>query len=200
MYESEDESRLARRSRLCRIIQALDRSPAVSYILDSGHRIIHSNPAWDSFAVMNGAPRLCGENVVGLNIFDVIPDVLKSFYLGAFARALEEGVWEVSYECSSPDLFRKYRMRVHALKNRSWLLVTNPLIYESAHRNVARADSSLYLQPDGLITMCAHCRCSRRVDLPDQWDFVPDYFQLKGQASLIVSHGFCPICHAYFYA
>jgi len=78
--------------------------------------------------------------------------------------------------------------------------VTNPLIYESAHRNVARADSSLYLQPDGLITMCAHCRCSRRVDLPDQWDFVPDYFQLKGQASLIVSHGFCPICHAYFYA
>jgi hypothetical protein len=147
---------------------------------------------------MNGAPRLTGENVVGSNIFEVIPDVLKDFYSEAFAQALKLGVWEVSYECSGPDLFRKYRMRVHALKNRAWLMVTNPLIYESPHRKSVQPDGNLYVQPSGLIMMCAHCRCSQRVDLPDRWDFVPDYLRLSGQASLIVSHGFCPICYAYF--
>ena len=91
-------------------------------------------------------------------------------------------------------------MIVHALKNRACLVVTNPLIYESPHGKVATADSGLYVQPNGFITMCAHCRCSRRVDLPEQWDFVSDYIDLRGQASLIVSHGFCPICHAHFYS
>ena len=59
---------------------------------------------------------------------------LRTSFSDAFARALTLGTWEVSYECSSPDLFRKYRMRVHALKSRAWLMVTNPLIYESPHR------------------------------------------------------------------
>lgn len=177
----------------------LERNPAVSYILDSGYRFVHCNPAWDNFATMNGAPRLTGESVIGSSIFEAIPDVLKNFYSEAFTRARRRGLWEVSYECSSPDQFRKYRMRVHALKNRAWLLVTNPLVYESAHRNVAVADSKLYLQANGLVLMCSHCRCSQRVNLPDQWDFVPDYLRLEGQASLIVSHGFCPVCYAYFY-
>ena len=47
---SEEQPTIAPRSRLFRIIQALERSPAVSYIIDSSHRIIHCNPAWDVFA------------------------------------------------------------------------------------------------------------------------------------------------------
>ena len=181
-------------------MQALERSPAVSYILDSGFCFVYCNPAWDNFAAINDAPRLTGESVTGLSILDITPDFLRTFYSDAFARARKQGIWEMSYECSSPTRFRKYRMRVHALKNRAWLVVTNPLIYESPHRKVARAESGLYVQQNGLITMCAHCRCSRRVDLPEQWDFVSDYIDLRGQASLIVSHGFCPICHAHFYS
>lgn len=188
------------RTRLCRIVQALERSPAVSFILDPDHRIIHCNPSWSAFAATNGAPQLAGENSIGLNIFEAIPGVLKTFYSDAFARARTLGVWEVSYECSSPDRFRMYRMRVHALTDRNWLIVTNPLIYESPHRKVAAADSKLYVQSNGLITMCAHCRCSQRVDLKEQWDFVPDYLRLQKQTSLVVSHSFCPVCYAYFYS
>lgn len=200
MNASEEQRAISPRSRSFRTIQALEGSPAVSYILDSSHRIIHCNPAWDKFANKNSAPQLTAEQVIGLDIFKVIPDVLKNFYCDALARALRQGVWEVSYECSSPDLFRKYRMRVHDLKERSWLLVTNSLISEGPHRRMAKPRSNLYVQANGLITMCAHCRCSQRVDSPEQWDFVPDYLRLKGQASLILSHGFCPICHAYFYS
>lgn len=141
-----------------------------------------------------------GEQIIGSVIFDAIPEVLKNFYADAFAKALAEGVWEASYECSSPSLFRKYRMRVHSLKSRGLYMVTNALMHEGPHRNMAKPDPSKYVQPNGLIRMCAHCRCSQRVDAPNQWDFVSDYLQLKGSDSLMVSHGFCPICHAYFYS
>lgn len=199
MNALDQQHAIVRRSRLFRIIQAIELSPAVSYILDSTHRIIHCNPAWDSFAGKNSAPQLTKERVIGLDIFTVIPDVLKNFYLNAFARALAQGVWEVSYECSSPDLFRKYRMRVHSLTKISWFVVTNPLMHDGPHPRKAKPRSDLYVQKNGLITMCAHCRCTQRVDSPEQWDFVPDFLRLKGQASLILSHGFCPTCHAYFY-
>jgi PAS domain-containing protein len=45
---SEEQPTIAPRSRLFRIIQPLERSPAVSYIIDPSHRIIHCNPAWIS--------------------------------------------------------------------------------------------------------------------------------------------------------
>jgi hypothetical protein len=79
-------------------------------------------------------------------------------------------------------------------------MVTNALIHEGPYRKMAEADSRKYIKPNGLVPMCAHCLCSQPFDAPNLWDFVPDYLRLKGQASLIVSHGFCPICHAYFYS
>lgn len=90
MYESEDDRR-SRRSRLGRIIQALERSLAVSYILDSGYRVIHCNPAWDNFAVRNGAPGLTGENVIGPNIFEAIPTVLKNFFFRCICAGVNAG-------------------------------------------------------------------------------------------------------------
>lgn len=86
----------------------------------------------------------------------MIPDVLKNFYFDAFARAQAQGVWEFSYECSSPDLFRKYRMRVHRLRKMSWLLLTNPLIHECPDGRMAKPPSDPYVQATGLITLCAH--------------------------------------------
>lgn len=69
--------------------------------------------------------RLLAEQVIGSIGFDAIPEVLKTFYRDAFAMALTEGVWEVSYECSSPRVVRKYRMRVPSLKSRAMYMVTN---------------------------------------------------------------------------
>ena len=55
---------------LYRMIRMLDQSPEVSFLLDSEHRIIYTNPAWDLFAEANGAPQLAGETAVGSNFFD----------------------------------------------------------------------------------------------------------------------------------
>src|SRR5215469_11900865 len=72
------------RSIFFRIIQALERSPSVSYILDAQQRFLYCNPAWDKFASSNGAPELTGETMVGFRLFDAIPDALKDFYSHAF--------------------------------------------------------------------------------------------------------------------
>jgi hypothetical protein len=80
------------------------------------------------------------ETVIGTNLFDFIPHVSNAFYLRAFAQGLSsQKTLECSYECSSPDLLRKYRRRIHLLKNRNWFLLTNPLILERPHAKVARS-------------------------------------------------------------
>lgn len=182
-----------------RIIRALEVSPTVSYIVDSNTRFLYTNPAWDCFAESNGAPQLVHEAMIGTNLFDCIPNVLKAFYSDAFAQVLKnQGIWEHSYECSSPELFRKYRMRIHLLKGRNWFLLTNPLIFERAHERANKASRRIYFE-EGVVMMCAHCRCSRRVGNPDKWDFVPAHLRLKGLDLVKVSHGLCSICQAYFH-
>ena len=159
-----------------RVVQAIERSPAVSYILDSELRFVYCNPAWDRFAVANGASQLAGEAIVGRRLSGMIPDVLKPVYDDAFRRVMSEGsVWEKSYECSSPNTFRLFRMRIHLLKLRRWFLITNPPVLERSHQHAIAPDPKTYFDGHGLIMMCAHCRCSRRVDNPDQWDFVSEY-------------------------
>lgn len=183
---------------LSRVMYALQRSPAVSYVLDSQLRILYCNPAWNNFAVSNGAPRLTGDAVLGFDLFDAIPQDLKGVYIDAFRRVLKTGqVWESTYHCSSPTMFRIFRMRIHLLKPQNWFAVTNPLLVERPHSKSSPPDRHLYGNEQGMVTTCAHCRCSRRVDDPEQWDFVPEY--LRQEAEVKLSHGLCPVCRAYFY-
>jgi len=183
---------------LSRIMNALQRSPVVSYILDSQLRILYCNPAWNDFATSNGAPQLTSDAVIGFDLFDAIPEDLRGLYADAFRQILSTGrVWESSYQCSSPTVFRIFRMRIHLLKPQNWFIVTNPLVVERPHATTAPADANTYVNADGFVTACAHCRCSRRLDNPHQWDFVPEY--LRPESSVKVSHGLCPVCRAYFY-
>ena len=198
--ESTSAAKDAPRDRLARIMQTLQGSAAVSYITNSQCRLIYCNPAWDLFARSNDAPELAVESVIGSDLFDAIPEVLRVVYSDAFQKVLTTGdIWEQSYECSSPNVFRSFRMRIHLLAPRNWLLVTNTLLFERSHKKLAEPAPHTYMDSDGLITMCAHCRCSRRIHDPNQWDFVPEYLQLKRDPGTRVSHGLCPICRIYFY-
>src|SRR5262245_33163933 len=155
---------------LFRLIQVMERSRSVSYIVDADCRFVYTNPAWDRFAKSNGAAQLKGETMIGTDLFKSIPDVLRAFYSDAFQLVLQQkqSIWDHVYECSSPTRFRAYRMRVHLMESRSWLLVTNTLVSERNHRKVVESDSDQYLT-DGVIVMFAHCRCSMRKGRPDQW-------------------------------
>jgi hypothetical protein len=188
------------RVHLSGIMQALRRSAAPSNILDSQFRLMYCNPAWNRFAKSNGALQFTSKALVGCNLLDALPDSLKAFYLDAFRQALSAGpVWEHSYECSSPTSSRKFRMRIHLLKPQDWFVVTNTLIVERSPGGTAAAGPHKYVDANGLVTICAHCSCSRRVQSRDQWDFVTEYLCPKRESAVRVSHGLCPVCRAYFY-
>jgi hypothetical protein len=72
-------------------------------------------------------------------------------------------VWEHVYECSSPQRFRKFRMRVHLL-NSNWLMVSNTLLVEKARCGKDPVHDSDYRNDKGLIIMCEHCCSSQRTD------------------------------------
>jgi hypothetical protein len=198
--ESASRENLTARDHLCAIMQTLEESAAVTYVLDSQWRFVYCNPAWDSFAQSNGAPQLTAKALLGSDLFDAIPEVLRAAYRDAFRKVLStREVWERSYECSSPKLFRTFRMRIHLIQEKNWFLVTNALVVERSHTNPAEADADRYVNGDGFITMCAHCRCSKRENAPNCWDFVPQHLQLKRGSAIQVSHGLCPVCLDYFY-
>jgi hypothetical protein len=183
---------------LRQVIVALDRIHAVSYAVDSHFRLVYCNRAWDRFARDNGAPQLGVGDRLGTCLLDVIPAVLQPFYTRIFQAVLRHRmIWQHVYECSSPSQFRKYRMRIHPL-HAGGLLFTNSLIAEHRHDHAFPAGGHPYIDAHGIITMCAHCRCSRRTDNPEQWDFVPLHIE-RSRESLNTSHGMCPICRAYFY-
>jgi hypothetical protein len=178
-------------SQFSHLLQALEHSPSFSYILDSQLRIVYCNPGWNRFVECNGAPELTREEVVGSDVFGSIPDTVKAFYSDAFSYVLSrKEVWEGTYECNSATFFHMHRMRVRLLKPKNWFLVTNAL-----HSNSGGNDASAYAT-SGRVIICAQCRCARRVDNPNQWDFVPEYTHPRLNYAIVGSEELCPVCSA----
>jgi hypothetical protein len=179
------------------MLNVLDSSPMISYAVDEHLCIQYCNPAWDRFAIENAARDLAGGAAIGTDLHCVIADDLKPFYMQGFHLAVQSGrVWECFYECSSPQLFRKFQMRIHPLRPPGWSLVTNTLVIEHPHTEVRLAGLEAYVDQQSQIVMCCHCRKSRTATTPEQWDFVPAH--LEPNLSNI-SHGLCPICLEYFH-
>ncbi len=175
---------------------ALEETADVSFVLDSNLCLVYRNPAWDRFASENDAPELASEAVIGTDLQRVIGRDLVPFYRAAFQKVQQERVaWNCLYECSSRQVFRKFRMQIHPLAP-SGYLVRNNLLVEHPHVEVALADNATYVHADSFIKVCMHCRCSRRANDPHRWDFVPAYLE-RGLAN--VSHSLCAMCLDYFY-
>lgn len=183
-------------------VKDLEADSAIIYLLQPDLRIIYCNKAWDRFAENNnGGPGLIRSAILGTRILDVIPEPLKSYYANAFAQVKKEGrPWEDDYECSSPELYRLFRMRMLPLAD-SYVFVENSLRIERPHDLESHAmpgNAGLYLNEHGILTMCSHCRRTRRIGMAEGpvWDWVPSFLvDPPGR----VSHGLCPNCRAYFY-
>jgi len=178
-------------------IGTLEASRDVCCQLNGDLRIIYCNPAWDRFALANNGGFALSDRVRGSVIMDFTPPELLEFYKAAFASA-RDAVVEFEYECSSPDFYRIFQMQILPLEQPTGYTVINALNVESGMegKRPALPLGPEYISYGGIITVCSHCRRSRRIDRSGQWDWVPA--NLK-PALRNVSHGLCPICHAYFY-
>jgi hypothetical protein len=177
------------------LIVAANESPSVTFITDAGNRVIFCNPAWEEFAIQNGAPELASGKALGIDLLAIIPLELRNFYQLHLERARNSGEpWNFLYECSSPDVFRACRMRVYPLLHRE-LLFTNSLVVESPHALHYAGDAKEYANRSGIVTMCAHCRCSKHLPT-GRWDYVPIFVR---STEISISHGLCRTCREYFY-
>lgn len=171
----------------------------VLYLLDSDLRIAECNLGWDKFAAANGGVGISRAEVRGHSIFEYTPAVLVEFYQKKYAEALRVGHWiGFDYECSTPDAFRQFHMALRSVEA-SGLLVVNSHLPDQraplAPPTEALADLA-YMSPGGFITMCAHCRRTKRQDGSNTWDWVSRFLRETGRN---VSHGLCPRCTAYLY-
>src|SRR5262249_21377199 len=138
---------------------------------------------------------------VGRDLRDFLRPPLRDFYLKAFDSVREtRHPWEHVYECSSPDTLRQLRMRVTVAPGcpPNSLLVVNLLVNEGPMRRrpfYASTDEGEYRRPDGLISMCANCRRTRRAT-EAVWDCVPRYVESMPPST---THGLCPACLAIYF-
>lgn len=178
----------------------LDASGNVAFLVDSDRVIAYCNPAWDRFALANNGEHAAAKFVLGRRIDDFIPTAMRRFYDDVFSIAKTPRIVRFDYECSSPDLYRCFRMEVMFLRSYGGFLISNSLRLEKAHREVGNVafppDRFRYEGADGLIVMCCNCRKTRRLGEWGTWDWVPAHLQ---RAAGTVSHGICPICSAHLY-
>ena len=177
----------------------LETDPSIIYVVQRDSRIIYCNRAWDKFALENGGDTLIRANVLGTNVQDVLPEPLLQFYQDAFKQVLSTGTsWAHDYECSSPGLYRLFRMQVLRLSGSHLLVMNSPRIQENHLVDVfASAQDATYIDEHGILTLCCNCRRARRVDFADKevWDWVPRFIE---KPPTKISHGLCRICFPSF--
>jgi hypothetical protein len=177
-------------------LATLDADPSTVLGLAGDLSIAYVNPAYWTFARVNGAAWAPGEWGVGAALLDAVPKMLKPFYGDLFERSRQErAVVEHDYECSSPEIERRFRLRVLPCEGDALVLI------HSLIREVARSDdgprrtAALYTR-DGIITQCSHCRRVERREPPNAWEWVLELVQCPAPN---VSHGLCPPCIAFYY-
>jgi hypothetical protein len=184
-------------------LEHLDRQDAAAFGMWSDLTLAYHNDAWDRFAAENnGQPGIAEHWGLGSVVTDAISEPLRSFYLKGYRRCLETGEpWEHCYQCSSATTYREFRARTCPLGDAEGLLSVHSLVVERPHDPVDRppqpAEEDVYLDGDGFLRQCCHCRRMRRSSDHHQWDWVPQWVERQPQNT---SHTICPICLACYYA
>ncbi len=181
-------------------IEGLERHPHSVFGIWPDMRLAYVNPAWYRFADENGG----GSNFAkkwrpGRDLFEGMPRVLHEFYKSHFQLSLSTGrPWIHTYECSSPEHHRVFRMDVLPVGGGEGLLAVNSLIVHEPHNRAALEPMiASYQHRDGLIIQCAHCRRVQRTDGQSQWDWVPEWVRQPPETT---SHGLCNVCVGFYYS
>lgn len=181
--------------------EALEQGLDVACLLDPELRILWTNSAWARFAADNGAAddflARWGE---GAPYPDGIAAPLDEWYRDRLTQCLEsQDIWEHEYECSSPDNLRVFRLLAYPLA-REALLVVHSIVVDRPHGDGRALPSDFveahYLDDDGIVHQCMHCRRTHHQGDRDRWDWVP---QWVAQSPPSTSHGLCPPCFDFYY-
>lgn len=177
----------------------LESTPAVVYGVWPDLTLAYLNPAWFAFAQENqGEPTISRDWTVGRSILSAIPPPILPFFQTHYARCIGESrPWEHVYECSSPEVFRKFHMKAFPLGKAEGVLFVHSLVVESpVLASEAMPHLEQYVTRHGLVIQCCHCRRFRRGESSVAWDWIGAWVT-KTPAK--VSHGICETCFGFYY-
>jgi hypothetical protein len=188
-------------------LESLNSHPGSVYGLDSALNISYLNPAWFKFSEDNGGEVFVSSDwTLGKQIFSSIPDAQKSFYRDLFESALNENKpsitsQQMEYECSSPELYRRFSMHLYPV-GKDGILVVHSLLIEEPHRSsladgVIVLDEDNYIDKDGIVRQCANCRRIQNLNNTEQWDWIPKWVT---EAHPRTSHSICRPCRQHYYS
>lgn len=167
----------------------LDRLRSSVLVSDGEHRLLATNEAWFEFARSNGGEAVLERFPLGSCWMEAVRgEGLRARLDAALRDVLQTGrPWDFEYECSSPQVERRFRLRAHAvLGRRALLLVHSPTFVGEAGRVCPEL-----CDDNGILTFCLACgRVSVR-GRPDEWVHAPGLDQrLPPNASASL----CPVC------
>lgn len=188
------------------LLQGWDRSA----IDDSSDSIIglsrdlsigYLNSGWFLFAKHNGAHAEIQANwPLGRCLLDAISGTLKEIYARNLVSALEAPQpWHHDYECSSPSEYRRFHSIAYPLQRGQGLLMVHSLAESRPFDSGGRPpepDVAVYLDENGNLHQCGHCRRMRRIQSVEQWDWVPRWVE---RCPPNTSHGLCSTCLDFYY-
>lgn len=181
-------------------VPALLKSRDVIYGLWPDLSLAFTNASWRRFAADNaGQPAISERWGLGRCISDAIPEPLKSFYETNYRDCLNTATpWEHTYECSSVDTLRLFHMTALPIGKRQAILVVNSLRIETPmDRDSAPPLEATYLNRQGMMVQCAHCRRVRHAEPATSWDWVREWVRKPLHNT---SHTICEPCLGFYYS
>ncbi len=164
-------------------------------VLSQSLDFLYCNPAWDAFARSNGgAEAALGRNVVGCNLLEFLPGVLRPFLADHLSKALGDlRIWDHFYECSSPHEFRIFRLQALPLPDAGEILICHSLMHVGPHfRAPSRCPSGA-----GPVRTCCHCRKTAKPGEPQTWLWAPEHVARPPMGCV---SDLCPECAEYYEA
>jgi hypothetical protein len=177
-------------------VEALETDGSTVVVIDREYAIRWVNSAWHRFAFDNDGSDIPERYGHGSSYLDGIAPPLRGFYETAFAAAMaKKGVFEHTYECSSPAVFRLFLVRALPCGPEG-LLLEHSRVVERPHGGVpSELPPASYARADGTILQCGNCRRVRRAQ-GDSWDWVPEWTKAPPRHT---SHGLCAPCSAFYW-
>ena len=173
------------------------------YIVDRNYRLVDYNRGYERFARGNDGDDILTRWPMGSNILSFLPAVIRGSIQRMYDDVMDKGkIIEDVYDCHSPDVFRRFRMRIFPFLNRfamheHCLIATSPL---TGGEDLSMEEvQSQYVDDNGIIHQCCHCRRTQsRIDI-NHWVWVTPLIARHNDFSPNISHTLCPVCLQHYY-
>jgi len=187
-------------------LKRLEKHAGTVYGIRPDYCLAYFNPAWQKFALDNGGePAISRQWGLGTPVMKAVPKELKEFYENFFARSFKSDPLigqppHHEYECSSAETYRKLMMTCDVLREGKGLIIVNSVLVERPHdpqeHASQQADKSIYMDRNGLVCQCVHCRRVLNLKVEKRWDWVP---QWVADAPPKTSYSLCETCFGSYY-